>query len=214
MIFRFSPSSLALYLSCPRCYYFAERHGLKRPMGGFPSLPGAIDRIVKPAVDACREEGALPAFLEAHLPGRLAPLPKKLRAQSAWGEIAGILDELVVLDDGRYAPVDWKTSGEAPSGAVKPMYRLQLDLYAWLLQENGLPPADTGYLVYLVPAACPDPSLGIPFTLAAVPVPLSVAHAQETVRAAATVLAHEVPPASGRCPYCAWFRRRSALEQW
>jgi len=44
---RLSPSSLNLFLECPRCFWLDKNKGIKRPRGIFPSLPSGMDSVIK-----------------------------------------------------------------------------------------------------------------------------------------------------------------------
>src|SRR4030042_6326127 len=45
---KLSPSDLTfLWDECPRCFYLKYLHGISRPAAPFPSIFGAIDRLMK-----------------------------------------------------------------------------------------------------------------------------------------------------------------------
>ncbi|MBM3206912.1 MAG: hypothetical protein FJZ43_04810, partial [Candidatus Staskawiczbacteria bacterium] len=56
---KLSPSKLNLFLECHLCFWLSE-HGVHRPSGPFPSLPGGMDRKLKIYFDKYRKEGKLP----------------------------------------------------------------------------------------------------------------------------------------------------------
>ena len=48
---RLSPSSLNLFLECPKCFWLRMKMGVHRPMGPFPSLPSGMDGLIKTYFD-------------------------------------------------------------------------------------------------------------------------------------------------------------------
>jgi CRISPR-associated exonuclease Cas4 len=61
--------------------------------------------------------------------------------------LRGILDEVLDLGGGRFAPLDYKFAEW--KGKVHPTYRLQLTAYSRLITANFNGRADMGYLVYV-----------------------------------------------------------------
>ena len=60
--------------------------------------------------------------------------------------LRGRIDEVLELDDGTYAPLDYKFAEY--KDRVYATYRTQLYCYALLIKENFGKPVDRGYLVY------------------------------------------------------------------
>lgn len=60
--------------------------------------------------------------------------------------LIGLLDEVITLPDGRRIPVDYKLTKKASRN-----YQLQIAAYALLLESDGAPTVQQGYL-YLIPA--------------------------------------------------------------
>lgn len=58
----------------------------------------------------------------------------------------GIIDEVLELEDGRFAPLDYKFA--VWKNKVMPTYRLQLTCYALLVEANFPGEVTSGYLVY------------------------------------------------------------------
>ena len=61
---KLSPSSLNLFLECPRCFWLYKVKGVGRPDGIFPSLPNGMDKILKEHFDRFMEKGELPPELK------------------------------------------------------------------------------------------------------------------------------------------------------
>lgn len=60
--------------------------------------------------------------------------------------LRGIIDEVLELEDGRFAPLDYKFA--LWKDKVMPTYRLQLTCYALLVEANFPGKVTSGYLVY------------------------------------------------------------------
>jgi hypothetical protein len=111
------------------------------------------------------------------------------------------LDECLEVDGGLFAPIGHRTRGWAPNG-VQDADRLQLDVYALLLAENGYSLAGYGVLVYYVPV---DGELhkGFPFQVHVHEVDTDAGRARAWLRRARAVLDLAHPPEpSPDCPYC------------
>lgn len=80
-------------------------------------------------------------------------LRKKLGATEKFQEqyltnqmLRGKVDEVLLLDDGTAAPLDYKFAQYKDK--VFNTYKTQLACYAWLIEENFERPVNRGYLVY------------------------------------------------------------------
>lgn len=134
---KLSPSDLTfLWDECPRCFYLKYLHGINRPAAPFPSIFGAIDRLMK-----------------AHYAGRPTSdvdpslAPGNLRVSEQWIEsvpismpghtlscfLRGKFDALIDFADGSHGVIDFKTSEPKPSQI--PFYSRQLHAYAYALEH-------------------------------------------------------------------------------
>jgi len=213
---KLSPSTLNLFLDCPRCFWFDKVRNIKRPRGIFPSLPGGMDRVIKVHFDTFRAQRTLPPELSRkdfegiELFGDQERLEKwrnwrtGLEYRDSDGSIlSGALDDLLVKD-GQYIPFDYKTKGSVTTeeDAVK-YYQNQLDCYALLLQENQMPTAGYGYLLYYSPKSVGEQGTAI-FELQAIKIPTDYERARVTFRKAVVLLNGSLPEMNGQCEYCAW----------
>jgi hypothetical protein len=66
--------------------------------------------------------------------------------------VFGAVDDLWLSDSGEVIVVDYKaTAKDKPvsiSSAWQISYKRQMEVYQWLLRQNGLPVSSTGYFVY------------------------------------------------------------------
>jgi len=134
---KLSPSDLTfLWDECPRCFYLKYIHGINRPAAPFPSIFGAIDRLMKaqfaghPASDL---DPSLPAGIVMVTEKWIESLPIMLPGHSLACFIRGKLDAILDFSDGSYGVVDFKTS--APAASHIPFYSRQLHAYAYALEH-------------------------------------------------------------------------------
>jgi len=156
-----SPSSLNLYLECPRCFWLYKVKKIHRPEGLMSSLPTALDLLIKKHFDKYRAKGKLPPELVGKVDGKpidnqqllnhwrsrkggLRYKDKKLDAV-----LLGLLDECFTNED-FYIPVDYKTRGFSLKSNSTSFYQNQLNCYTFLLEANGYKHKSFGYLVYYI----------------------------------------------------------------
>ena len=159
---KLSPSTISLYMECPRCFWLQFNKNIHRPRGIFPSLPGGMDGVIKKYYDKYRRQGKLPPEIEGKVIGKLFDDEKLLKSwQSNWegltyedkeldAVLKGVLDDCLV-DDGVYIPLDYKTRGYELKEDTSSYYQHQLDIYCYLLMKNGYKTASFAYLVYYFP---------------------------------------------------------------
>lgn len=208
MIFRFSPSQLHTLLECPRCMWLKYRAGIERPRGIFPGLPGAIDTLLQSKTakhtGKSRPSWLLPWIKE----GVIKAGPKRFVTQGEHWKLTGIVDDLVLMKGGSVILIDYKTAKQAHSKEnTVQYYQLQLDMYAFLCEANGLHVEDTAYIVYTTPAYIENfaytNSFGINFKVTHIALDVNAQRAKDAIRKGVEIcLQEEAPPASEGCEYC------------
>lgn len=215
--FRLSPSSLNIFLECPRCFWLQIMEGVKRPSGPFPSLPGGMDAVIKVYFDKCRDEGRLPVELEGKVLGKLFADKELLSRWRNWREgiifndsdavLFGALDDCLVeesSDGDLFIPLDYKTRGWPRKEDSHSYYQNQLDTYTLLLQKNGLKTKDIAYLVFYHPLEHREGGL-VRFQIEPVEVKTDPEHAYKVFRDAVSLLQQSKPPAShSDCEFCGY----------
>lgn len=211
---RLSPSTLNLFAGCGRCFWLHINKSVHRPSGPFPSLPGGMDNVLKPYYDKYRLINKLPPEIAGKVEGKLFPDLAKINRWRNWrtgleyfdkarsAKLVGALDDLLIID-GKYAPLDYKTRGGLIKEDSHTYYQLQLDLYALLLKENNLPPAEFGYLVFYSPKEVVDGAV-THFTAEPVKVETSASSGRAVFEKAIEVLNGEIPPHHSACEYGLW----------
>lgn len=202
-----SPSSLNLFLECPRCFWLYLNKKIKRPVPPVATIATGLDRVIKNYFDQYRSKNILPPFLNGKIPGKLITnLPKKgwLDFTDAQYEarIGGYLDECIHLDDKYYAAFDHKTRGSAPDSVHK-AYQLQMDVYTFLLEENKFPTKNTAYIAYYIPKKL-IPQLEFEFEVLVKEIATDPKRAQRVFHEAINILRNPIPLINKDCGFCKW----------
>ena len=215
LTFRLSPSSLNLMQECPRCFWLEKHKVWKRPSGIFPSLPSGMDRILKKHFDRFRDKGELPPELaksECRDDGCLL-FPDKgllkiwrnnfkgIRWQDSNGNVLhGAVDNLLIKGN-KIIVLDYKTRGYDLKDDTAEHYRLQLDIYNFLLRKNGYQTEDYAFLLFYVPKEVLSTGEVI-FDTSLIKMKISIENAEKTWEKALELL-------NGECPQkgCEWCER-------
>jgi len=163
--FKLSRSKIDLFLECPKCFYLDRKLGVGRPPG-FPfSLNSAVDTLLKQEFDIHRLNGTRHPLIEKY--GVDAkPVPHK--DLEKWRHnftgvqylheptnflIFGAIDDLWQNSKEEFIVVDYKAT--AKNEDITELnkdwhkgYKRQMEIYQWLLRNNGYKVSDTGYFVY------------------------------------------------------------------
>src|SRR3989338_7590228 len=163
--FKLSRSKIDLFLQCPRCFYLDRKLGVGRPPG-FPfALNSAVDALLKKEFDIHRADGSQHPLLAKY---GVDARPVAHEDLDKWRTnftgvqylhkptnllITGAIDDLWQNSKGEYIVVDYKSTSKAEEITVldkdwQDGYKRQMEVYQWLLRQNGYKVSDTGYFVY------------------------------------------------------------------
>ena len=163
--FKLSRSKIDLFLDCPRCFYYDRRLGVGRPPG-FPfALNSAVDHLLKLEFDIHRVNGTKHPLIEKY---GVDARPVSHDDLEKWRHnftgiqylheptnflIFGAIDDLWQNSKGEYIVVDYKSTSKneeitALNKDWQDGYKRQMEIYQWLLRQNGYEVSDTGYFVY------------------------------------------------------------------
>lgn len=218
MSYKLSPSSLNLFLECPRCFWLALVEGIRRPAGIFPSLPSGMDRILKEHFDRFMERGELPPELKANDCVNGCHLFNEKEKLRVWRNnlkgiqyedkesgviLRGAIDNLLI-DGEKLIVLDYKTRGFPLKDDTHEHYQLQLDIYNFLLRKNGYKTEDYAYLLFYYPNKVTE-SGEVIFDTKLIKIGTNSARGEKVFKDAVKVLLQKTPPekASG-CEYCKW----------
>jgi hypothetical protein len=228
--FKLSRSKIDLFMQCPRCFYNDNRLGVARPPG-FPfALNSAVDHLLKKEFDIHRAENKKHPLIEKYGVDAVPVVHEKL---DEWREnfkgvrydhpktgltITGAIDDLWINSKKEYIVVDYKaTSKEEKIEALDKDwqigYKRQMEIYQWLLRQNGFKVSNTGYFVYcngIKDKKAFDAKLEFDITL------ISYEGNDDWVEKA-IIDAHKclmndnIPEPDNDCDYCRYFDTRSKL---
>jgi CRISPR/Cas system-associated exonuclease Cas4 (RecB family) len=235
--FKVSRSKIELFMQCPRCFWLDARLKIKRPSSPPFNINKAIDELFKKEFDVYRAKGE-PHPLQTD--NQIKAIPYKHEKIDEWREnfvgvvhvheptnfhVFGAVDDLWIGDDGKVMVVDYKATAKdtpvvklGPVGGWQDMYRRQMEVYQWLLRQNGLAVSDTGYFVYATGTQDRDGFNNVvEFETHVFPHTGSTDWVEKTLHEMKKVLDSDEMPGvgtaamGGSCEYCAYARSRTEL---
>jgi CRISPR/Cas system-associated exonuclease Cas4 (RecB family) len=162
--FKVSRSKIELYMQCPRCFWLDVRLKITRPNSPPFNINKAIDGLLKKEFDAYRAKGEPHPLMHDH---KVDAIPFAHADLDKWREnfvgvatlhkatslhVFGAVDDLWVNPAGEVIVVDYKATAKDKEVDINSdwqiSYKRQMEVYQWLLRQNGLTVNDTGYFVY------------------------------------------------------------------
>jgi hypothetical protein len=228
--FKLSRTKIDLFLECPRCFYIDRRLGVGRPPG-FPfSLNSAVDTLLKKEFDLHRAKGEAHPLMKQY---GIVATPLDHPMMDEWREnfkgvqfhhkptnfiVTGAVDDLWVDDAGHLIVVDYKATskdGEVTLDAPWQIgYKRQMEIYQWLLRQNGFQVNEIGYFVYCngrKDLAAFDGKLE--FNVKVIPYQGDDSWLEEVLLAAhKCLIADKIPKAGEDCDYCAYRDTAAGVE--
>jgi len=155
------------FQKCPRCFWLEERWGVKKPSMPAFSLNNAVDELLKREFDAHRAQGTSHPLCEQY---GVDAIPFAHPDLGAWRDslkrgvqylheptnllIRGGVDDVWQSGDKKeLIVVDYKATSTPKEISLddhwKEAYKRQMEVYQWLLKQNGFPVSKTGYFVYV-----------------------------------------------------------------
>jgi CRISPR/Cas system-associated exonuclease Cas4 (RecB family) len=163
--FKLSRSRLENFLRCQKCFYLDRRLGVDQPPGYPFTLNTAVDHLLKKEFDIHRAAKSSHPLMEKY---RIDAIPFQHSDLDKWREnfvgvqyhhkptnfiVTGAVDDIWVNPKKELIVVDYKATskdGEITLDAEWQMgYKRQMEIYQWLLRQNGFKVSDTGYFVYV-----------------------------------------------------------------
>jgi hypothetical protein len=221
--FRISRSKIDLFSTCPRCFYIDRRLGTGQPPGYPFAINSAVDALLKKEFDVHRTAGTQHP-LQAEAGDSVIPADhpqidewrenfKGVQALHAATNliITGAIDDLWIDGEGRHFVVDYKATAKAEpvkalDQAWQDGYKRQMEVYQWLLRQNGLDVSDTGYFVYCTGrAAAASFDAQIDFDIHVIPYSGNDAWVDPAIVAIHRCLnSDEIPMPGTECDHCAY----------
>jgi len=221
--FKLSRSKIDLFLECPRCFYYDRRLGVGRPPGYPFALNSAVDALLKQEFDVHRANGTKHPLIEKY---GIDAIPIPHEDLDKWRHnftgvqflhkptnllIFGAIDDLWQNSKGEYIVVDYKATAKAEEITELDKdwhegYKRQMEVYQWLLRQNGYKVSDTGYFVYcngIADAKAFDQKLE--FRVNLIPYKGNDVWVEKTILDAHKCLnSDKIPPAGQDCDYCSY----------
>lgn len=163
--YRLSRSKIELFIECARCFYLDRRLGISRPSGPAFALNLAVDALLKREFDLYRKKGEPHPIMKLY---GIPAVPFEHRDLATWREnfkgieyhhkqtnfiVTGAPDDLWMGEDGKLIVVDYKATSTLATISMeddsRQRYKRQLEVYQWLLRQNGFSVSDTGYFIYV-----------------------------------------------------------------
>lgn len=156
---KLSRSKLELFLDCPRCFWLDMKEGIKRPPPAPYTINSAIDGLLKKEFDVHRENGTAHYLIKRY---NIEAVPYKCDKIGAWRHnftgvqfhhkptdflVFGAVDDVWINPAGELIVVDYKATG-ANQHQIYPQYKRQMEVYQWLLLQNGNKVSNTGYFLF------------------------------------------------------------------
>lgn len=219
--FRISRSKIELFQSCPLCFYLDRKLGVARPPG-FPfSLNSAVDTLLKKEFDIHRSNKTEHPLMKVY--GLKGIVPFSHKKLSVWREnfkgveylheptnffITGAIDDVWINGEGELIVVDYKSTSKEEKVSLDKdwqiSYKRQMEVYQWLLRNNGFKVSETGYFVYCNGKTDKEAFDGkLEFDIDLIPYTGNISWIEKTLHEMKSCLTSNVAPKFSKdCDYC------------
>ena len=162
--FKVSRSGIELFVECPSCFYLNNRIGIRRPSGPPFNINKAVDALLKKEFDVHRNGKTQHPYMKQY---GIDAVPFEHELMDEWREnfkgvrylheptnllITGAVDDIWQSKNGELIVVDYKATSknaEVNLDADWQMgYKRQMEVYQWLMRQQGFQVSNTGYFVY------------------------------------------------------------------
>lgn len=228
--FKLSRSKLENFLRCARCFYLDRRLGVGQPSGPPFLLNSAVDTLLKKEFDEHRIKGTKHPICDLY---GIDAVPFQDGRMGEWREnfvgvqalhrptnllIFGAVDDLWINPAGEVIVVDYKATATSKEISLDsgfgPSYKRQMEIYQWLLRQNGLTVSDTGYFVYcngLTDKQAFDATLE--FHVQLLPHTGKDDWVEDAIaKARACLMADTIPAANPKCDFCNYRQAATQAE--
>lgn len=232
--YRVSRSKIELFTQCQRCFWLEAIKGIKRPDSPPFNINKAIDELFKKEFDRYRSDKAPhPIMIEY----KVDAVPFAHDEMDQWRHnftgvhteykpanllVFGAVDDVWVNKQDELIVVDYKATAKSSEVSIDSdwqiTYKRQMEVYQWLLRQNGFAVSNTGYFVYTngrFDLEGFDDHLE--FRTKLIPYTGDDSWIEQTLQAMKTCLDSEKMPAvgtaamGGECNFCSYAKARTAL---
>lgn len=231
--YKVSRTRIELFTQCPRCFWLDERLKIKRPSGPPFSLNKAVDQLLKKEFDHYRtSKTAHPLMIKNKvnaIPFSHPDLEKWRNNFSGVGTlhkptnlfVFGAVDDIWTEPDDTLIVVDYKATAKPSTVSLdadwQNSYKRQLEVYQWLLRQNGFKVSDLGYFVYVNGKLDGDKfDERLEFVTHLLPYEGSDNWVEETLKKMKDCLEGDMPEVGvaamgGPCDYCSYAKSRTDI---
>lgn len=220
-------------MQCPRCFWLDVRLKIKRPDSPPLTINKAIDQLFKKEFDSYRLKAEPHPLMISF---GITAVPFKHDQLDVWREtftgiaavheptklyVFGAVDDLWVNDAGEISVVDYKATAKDKDVNIDAgwqiSYKRQLEIYQWLLRQNGLTVSSTGYFVYTNGRLDLDGFYDkVQFRTKIIPYTGSDTWVEPTLLSMKRCMEGDMPAIGqsamgGECEFCAYARERTKL---
>jgi CRISPR/Cas system-associated exonuclease Cas4 (RecB family) len=231
--FKVSRSKIELYMQCPRCFWLDVRLKIRRPDGPPFNINKAIDELFKKEFDGYRLKGEPHPLMVEY---KVQAVPFTHENLDQWREtfvgvralheptnlmVFGAVDDIWVNDNGELIVVDYKATAKQKDVSLDSewqiSYKRQMEVYQWLLRQNGFAVSDTGYFVYTNGRLDMDGfNDRIEFRTKIIPYTGDASWVEPTVKKMKQCMEGDMPAMGssamgGPCEFCSYARARTEL---
>ena len=218
-------------MRCQRCFYIDRRLGIGKPSTPPFSLNAAVDHLLKKEFDTHRAAGTPHPFMQAY---QIEAVPFQHKNMDVWREnfvgvqalhpesgflVFGAVDDLWQNKNGELIVVDYKATSKDSEVNLdaewQDSYKRQMEIYQWLLRQNGFTVSNTGYFVYVNGKRDAKAFDGkLEFEVKLIPYTgRSEWVSDKLVEAKNCLMKDELPAADLACEYCQYRSAAQGVEQ-
>ncbi|MDL2363343.1 MAG: PD-(D/E)XK nuclease family protein [Patescibacteria group bacterium] len=232
--YKISRSKIELFKQCPRCFWLDARRKITRPNGPPFNINKTIDELFKKEFDRYRVLGEPHPLMTEF---KVKAIPYAHKDMDTWRynftgvtalhkptnfHVFGAVDDIWVNDAGELIVVDYKATSKATEVGISSdwqiSYKRQMEVYQWLLRQNGFEVNDTGYFVYTNGRTDVDGfNDRVEFRTKVIPYTGSDSWIEKTLQQMKDCIENDkMPPIGdaamgGPCDFCTYARQRTEL---
>lgn len=231
--YKISRSKIELFCQCPRCFWLDGRLKIGRPSTPPFNINKTIDELFKKEFDVHRAAGTPHPLM---LDNQVKAVPFAHKDIDTWRynftgvatlhaptnfHVYGAIDDVWINEGGELIVVDYKATSKdkevSIDSAWQISYKRQVEVYQWLLRQNGFEVSDTAYFVYTNARVDADGFHGkLEFKTKLIAYDGKTNWIESTLAEMKACLEGEMPPVGisimgGPCEYCAYARARTEL---
>lgn len=231
--YKVSRSKIELFKQCPRCFWLDARLKISRPSSPPFNINKAIDELFKKEFDSYRSKGE-PHPLMVQF--GVEAVPYAHDSLEVWREnftgvttihkptnlhVFGAIDDVWANSNGELIVVDYKATAKDRDVSIDSdwqiSYKRQMEVYQWLLRQNGFKVNNTGYFVYTNGRMDLDGfNDRVEFKTKIIPYTGNDSWVETALQDMKTCLEGDMPPIGvaamgGDCDFCTYARQRTEL---